>query len=184
MDQNGTLQDAAVQPEEALFENTHTRGKAFFKEFYTYYFFKRPIFVILYIIIACSFAINLIGFLLADSDSLVGVIVPVLYFLFVPGVSALNIRMATAREEENGNGSEIVYHVKVTDTTVGYSTSLGTQYEMELSKIKKVYTTKNYILLQTPTKQVYPIKKDGFTKGTYTEFCAFLQSKNFNIKTK
>ena len=184
MDQNNMFDHASTQSEEVLFENIHTRSKAFFKEFYTYYFFKRPIFFVLHILMAASLIINLLDFFLGDSNSLVGVIAPALYVLFVFWASIVSARTASAREKENGNGSEIVYHVKVTDTTVGYSTSLGNKYEMEFSKIKKVYTTQNYILLQTPTKQVYPIKKDGFTKGTYTEFCAFLQSKNFNIKTK
>ena len=184
MDQNNMLDHASAQSEEVLFENIHTREKSFFREFYTYYFFKRPIFFVVHILIAASFIINLLDFFLGDSNSLLGVIAPVLYVLFVFWVSILSTRTATAREKENGNGSEIVYKVQVTDATVDYSTSLGNKYEMEFLKIKKVYTTKNYILLQTPTKQVYPIKKDGFTKGTCAEFCAFLQSKNFNIKTK
>ena len=106
MDQNDTLQDVSVQSEGILFENTHTRSKAFFKEFYKYYFFKRPIFFVLHILMAASLIINLLDFFLGDSNSLVGVIAPALYVLFVFWVPIVSARTASAREKENGNGTE------------------------------------------------------------------------------
>ena len=48
MDQHSTFDYTPEQngQNEVLFENTHVRDKAFWKEFYTYAFLKRPIFIL------------------------------------------------------------------------------------------------------------------------------------------
>lgn len=49
---------------------------------------------------------------------------------------------------------------------------------MELSKIKKVFQTKNYYICISESKLAYALKKDSFTKGTAKEFEDFLKCRS------
>ncbi|MBQ4561532.1 MAG: YcxB family protein [Clostridia bacterium] len=58
----------------------------------------------------------------------------------------------------------------------------GSVVELEYDKIKKISATKNYILIITKARLIYILKKDGFTKGNFEEFTAFIKNKGINIK--
>ena len=186
MDQHSTFDYTPEQngQHEVLFESTHVRDKAFWKEFYTYYFFKRPIFIALYILMTLAFFSALKDFFVGDDISIIAVMIPPLYILFVVFIAVYSARLANKRETENGNGNPIVYTTEITSDTVRLQSSLGTNHEITLATVKRVAQTKNYLMLRTPTAQFYPIKKDGLTKGTYEDFCAHLRAKGFKVKAK
>ena len=186
MDQHSRFDYTPAQDgqNEVLFENTHVRDKAFWKEFYTYAFLKRPIFILIYIACGISLAANILSIFTSSDHSPFGLVFPIVYGLFVWWVVARSIKMANKRENENGGGNPIVYTTEITNDTVHLQTTLGTNYEVALSTVKRVAQTKNYLMLRTPTAQFYPIKKDGFTKGTYEDFCAHLRAKGFKVKAK
>ena len=169
---------------EVLFESTHIRDKAFWKEFYTYAFLKRPIFILIYIAVGISLVANLLSFFTDGEPRPFGLVSPIVYALFVWWVVARSIKMSIKRENENGGGNPIVYTTEITNDSVRLQTTLGTNYEVSLSNVKRVVQTKHYLMLKTPTAQFYPIKKDGFSKGTYEELCAHLRAKGFKVKTK
>ena len=168
---------------EVLFENTHVRDKAFWKEFYTYYFSKSPIFIIIYISMVLSFISGVVSFL-DGNYALFRLIFPPLYLLFVVFIVVYSARLANKRETENGNGNPIVYTTEITSNTVRLQSTLGTNHEITFATVKRVVHTKHYLMLRTPTAQLYPIKKNGFTKGTYEDLCAHLRAKGFKVKTK
>ena len=170
------------EEEGVLFENTHLRDRKFFKAFYTFYFFKRPILTALYIVMALSVAVNLISFFLGEKDSLQWTIAPILWFLLVLFLWWRNIKVATARQKESGNGEVIVYTIKIFEDRILYKTSLGTTMIFEIAGIKRIDCTKSYLLLRTTAYQIIPIEKDCFTKGTYEEFCDFLRTKGYKVK--
>ncbi len=169
---------------EVLFENTHIRDKAFWKEFYTYAFFKRPIFILVYIAMGISLVANLLSMFTDRDPSLFGIVFPIAYILFLWWVVARSIKMSIKREAENGNGSVIVYTIEITNDTVTMHSTKGSTHELALSSVKRVIQTKNHLMFQTQAAQLYPIKKDGFTKGTYADLCAHLRAKGFKVKAK
>lgn len=186
MDQHSTFDYTPEQngQNEVLFENTHVRDKAFWKEFYTYAFLKRPTFILVYIAVGISFASTLLSIFTDRTPSLFGLIFPPLYLLFIVFIAVYSAKLANKRETENGNGNPIVYTTEITSDTVRLQSSLGTNHEITLATVKRIVQTKHYLMLRTPTAQLYPIKKDGFTKGTYKDLCAHLRAKGFKVKTK
>ncbi len=163
---------------EPLFENTHTRDRQFFKEFYAYALFRRPILICSFAVIILAFSVNLLSFLCFDEPVSLWLFVAPAFLLIYVVLYFANVRISVARENENADGAATVYTVQLTETAVILSTSLGTRIEMEYSKFKKLTLTKHFLLLQTKTKQVFPLKKNGFTVGTYEECRAFLRAKN------
>ena len=181
MDHN--VMDAVPEKDgDVLFENVHVRDRKFFKEFYTFFFFKRPILIALYMIMALSITVNLISFFLGEKDSLLWTITPILWFLLVLFLWWRNIKVATARQKESGNGEWIVYTIKILEDRILYETSLGTTMEFGMGKIKRISRTKSYLLLRTSASQIIPIQKDAFEQGTYEDFCEFLRSKGYKVK--
>ena len=79
---------------EVLFESTHIRDKAFWKEFYTYAFLKRPIFILVYIAVGISFASTLLSIFTDRTPSLFGLIFPPLYLLFVVFIAVYSAKLA------------------------------------------------------------------------------------------
>ncbi len=184
MEQNNQHDYIPETGDEVLFENTSTRDKTFFSEFFTCLYFKRPVYIVVYALMAVCFLVNLAAHLLKAEDSLFGLLFPPFYVVLMAFSVWLNTNSSYKRELENGNGTPIVYTLQFTPNTVRCVVSLGANYELPISSIKKVIQTKHYLLLKTPAKQFYPIKKDAFTKGNYEDFCYFLQSKNLKVKSK
>ncbi len=181
MEQNGMQAEALTG--DVLFENVHHRGKAFYREFYIYAFICKPIFFlfagfgVLYLLAAILTTV----FDAAESFWFGFVFLP-LYLAMMAFCCWINIRTASAREEEALGGKEPRFVTQLTEDILLCTTPLGATLQMELSKLKKVKQTKHYLMLQTPTRQMFPIDKNGFTKGTYEDFCGFLQSKNMGEK--
>ncbi len=180
MEQNGMPAEALT--EDVLFENVHTRGKAFYREFYINAFVRKPSFFIftgfgvLYLLAAILTAV----FDVADSFWFGFVFLP-LFWAMTAFFCWINIRTVSARERESLDGKEPRFVTQITADMLVCTTPLGGELQMELSKIKRVRQTKHYLLLQTPTRQMFPLAKDGFTKGTCEELCAFLRAKNINV---
>ena len=168
--------------DEVLFENTHTRDKRFFSEFYTYSFFTRRAFVVIYSLMALLMVISIVELFLTGDCSWLSLLLFPCYLLFVVFMRILSINTSVKRELENGNGAPILYTIRITDHKICWQTSLGTNFEYDLSHVRFVAQTKNYFLLQTAAKQFYPIKKDAFSKGTCESFLAFLRSKNYKVR--
>lgn len=170
-------------PDEVLFESAHVRDKSFWREFYGFSLFKRPFNVVISVFMALYF----VGFLflwIFGGDFSGALIIPIIWVALVAFLYFKNVKISLAREEEISNDTPTVYTIRITNSGMTYTSSLGTKHETDLSKIKKVWITKHYLMLQTPSKLCFTVKKDGFTVGTYEEFCAFLRAKGFKVKTK
>ena len=182
MDSNGISTVVVEEENEVLFENTHVRDGKFLKEFYAFSFFKRPILIVIYVIMALSATVNVISFIMGTRESLMWAIGPLLWFLLVVFLYKRNVSVGLKRQMEDGNGKLIVYTIKVLEDRILYKTSLGTEMTFELPRIKRVNATKSYLLLQTFAYQMIPVQKDCFTKGSCEDFCEFLRSKGYKVK--
>ena len=86
-----------------------------------------------------------------------------------------------AREKEVSANGEILYTITVNEETITHKSSLGSEFFIGFSSIKKAYQTKHYIVLQSEAKQLYILKKDGFVVGNCDNFTKFLEMKGYKI---
>ena len=182
MDNNVMTDYIPAEENEVLFENTHVRDRDFFKEFYFFAFFKRPLMIAVYVLMAIYFVASILLIVFWDQSEWFGIIVPTVYLLWNFLFYKLSVKNATRRQEENENDGQIVYTTRIAGDRLRCQTSHGADFGLELTKIKRVVCTKNYLLLHTQANQMYPFLKNAFTKGTYEDFCEFLRAKGYKVK--
>lgn len=169
---------------EILFKNNHAMKKELAKEIYRYFYFQRKLYIVIYILLAIGFVLNLVSVVLSPSYFdvvmliciLAVAVIPVwLYFIQVNSLIKRNIEMY---------GKEIEVEVIVTEDFIQNTFSTGAVNKLEYYKIKRAVQTKNLILLYTKANLVYTLRKDAFEIGTKEGFIAFLKSKNITVKGK
>ena len=160
--------------DEILFEGTHTRDKSFFKEIAGYLFLKRPQILILHILLTACLVFT------AVSDTFMKIPYIVVYILYAAIMisSYLSMRnLSYKRQLEATGGVDIEVRVQITDTEITHIGFKGANITVNLSAIKSVSMSKNYVIMMSKTKQMYIIDKRKFEKGTPEELIAFLKSK-------
>ncbi len=172
---------------EILFENQYVRTKEFFKTFYTYLYFKRPRAIVFHVYIVMSVLLILSYLLFSErmrSEYEFGIylsLMPILYIVYVCRYYRVR-KLSYLRDLEIDNGEPVEASISVTANGIDcIHAKSETATHVDLAKIKKIYNTKHYIYIMTGTKLIYPLKKDGFTKGTTEEFLAFLRGKGFKV---
>jgi len=176
-----TADAQSIQASEPLFENIHIRDKAFFKEFYKCSML-RPFPIVLYILTALVFLEGLYFYIFENNLIWPLCLAPILYFILIIAMYFRGIRVSYKRQTELSPDQPTVYTTQFFEDHITAKNSNGTSQEVDYSVAPKCITTKNYALLITKASQSFPIKKDGFTKGTYEEFCDFLRGKGYKIK--
>ena len=168
---------------EILFKNTIVRNKEMAKEIYRFYYFKRKILVLCYVLLAISFLANLASAIMNQPYSIVVfVIVPLFVALqFFCYFSQVN---AVIKRDLEAHGKEIEVETVVTQDYIEYTTSTGSVSRVEYDKFKTAIITKNLILLHSKANMIYMFRKDAFEIGTKEEFISFLKSKGIKIKGK
>lgn len=164
-----------------LFESTHVRNKEFYKEIYSYYHFKSKSAVILEVIVGMALLTSLLS-LVFDTSVDYTIYGCILFIILVRLWSyRRTVKISMDREKEISSEGEITYTVAASEDKIFHKSSLGTYQTIDLSVIKKVYKTKNYIVLQSQAKQLYVFKKDAFTIGEEHTFLTFLRGKGYKI---
>ena len=160
--------------DEILFEGTHTRDKSFFKEIAGYLFLKRPQILILHILLTACLVFT------AASDTFMKIPYIVVYILYAAIMisSYLSMRnLSYQRQLEASEGTDIEVRVQITDTDITHIGFKGAIINVNLSVIKSVSMSKNYVIMMSKTRQMYIIDKRKFEKGTPEELIAFLKDK-------
>lgn len=170
---------------EVLFENQYIRTKDYYKEYYGGIYLKKPIIIILNIILSISFITNLLLIVFPklstqDSRTSLATIASILIILCIEiyvYINNVNLTYTKELEKNRGNCSEI--KLSITDDNINILTNLKSNMNIQLKNINNVIKTKNYYILITKAKLRIAIKKDGFIKGTAEKFEKFLTEKNF-----
>ncbi len=176
-----TAVDQSVQESEPLFENTHIRNKQFFKEFCKKPLVS-PLHITIYVLIGIAFLGSLCAYIFNNTFYWESLVAPICYFAFVIAIYFFNVHTWNKRQTELSPDQPIVYTTQFFEDRIVVKTSNGATHKIEYSTAPKYASTKSYGLLITKAKQSFPIKKDGFTKGTYAEFCDFLRTKGYKVK--
>ena len=161
-----------------LFENTHIRTKELYKEIEFHRYFSASFSNILLLVM---FPISLISYIANKTFPIISIIILLdfalklfLYFHFS--------RLKFARENEALEHRNLLYRYTVTEDAITLHYALNdSTYTTEWSSIKKVWLTKNYIILVSKAQYLHIFKRDRFTIGNDNSFLTFLVMKGLKI---
>lgn len=165
---------------ETLFENKYVRDESIMKEVYQYFYFKRPLYLILDTIIGLVFVANLAMWLSGNGINYVILLAVPLFILvrFIIYRGAVDMLMKQDKDMYKGKPVKVQNYV----TEHGIKTVIFKGVNNILyHNIKKVIQTKHLIVLCAQNNAMYVFKQDSFTKGTMEEFVAFLKEKGLKV---
>lgn len=166
---------------EILFENKYTRNKELLKDVYTYAYFRRPLYIVLYIYFLLYLAWGIYDAITNRSFSSPLLIIPVIWFALILLMYFRNINTVLKRDLEiHGKPIEVV--VTVTDEKISQKQSTGSEYYLNYVDIKRAAHNENYIFLWSKTNLIYLFKIDSFSIGSADDLICFLQKKGIKIK--
>ncbi len=168
---------------DVIFENQFVCSKDYYKEYYKYSYLKKPIIIILNIILMICFATNVLLMIfpqLSNTDIYTAqlYIANVLVILCAEiYIYIKNVNLTYNRDLERNKGNPIQIKLLVIEDNIKILSDLEKELNIELKSIEKVIKTKNYYILVTKAKLGISFKKDSFVKGTVEEFEKFLKQK-------
>ena len=173
---------------ETLFENSYTSTKEQAKEFYRYFFFRRPILIIDYILLAAILIFGLLQFIMPDLffESVyteLYIFVPVVAFAVMLFKYNQTVRVSHSRELALNHGRDMEHLDKVTAEGIEVQNiATGSVTHVSFDQITKKIETKNLYLLMMKPQLAIIFRKDGFTVGTLDGFRSFIKEKCPNLK--
>lgn len=172
-----------------IFENQFICTKDYYKEFYKYICFKRPIMITINIILSINFIVSILSMIfpeliVLDANTAKANIATVLIILCLQiYVFFRNKNLAYNRALEINKGNPTEVKISITEKDITVFTNLEKNMNIEFENIEKAIETKNYYILMSKAKLAVVLKKDAFIKGTEKEFKEFLKQKRL-IKNK
>lgn len=169
---------------ETIFLNQFICTKDYYKEYYEYIYFKKPVMVIITIILSINFIISLLSIVfpkwnLLDTITAEVNIATVLIVLCIQIYTFFrNKNLAYNRSLEGNQGKPIEVKLFITEKGISIYADSEKDKNIDFTNIEKTIQTKNYYILITKAKLAIALKKDGFHKGTAKEFKEFLKQKN------
>lgn len=159
---------------DSLFECGYVRTPEMEREFYRYWFFGRPVMIVLDSLMLLSFLINVLHLIFYSSDITSVLFVVPFYFGMLYWYYRKTVGTAQKRDLEVANGKNIEVKIAVTPDKIIQNVSTGAMNELPLSSIKKAVVLKTQIVLISEAKMLYAFPRDSFIKGTAEEFIFFL----------
>ena len=171
---------------ESLFCNKFVRDEDTAKEVYVYWYFKRPLLIVVYSIIALYSLACILGFIL-DFDSAkeaLGVFVMGVFVFVLMIVSYHSqVKAMVQRDKEMSGGKPLCCEISVSDDEMTL-TALESRSPVSVSNLKSAFITKNYIVVITKARLMFIFKKDAFTQGDAEGLIAFLKEKGVKTEGK
>ncbi len=173
---------------ETLFENKYTKDKTSVREYLNYFYWKKPILLMLNILFALLFVFTIVSIFLPAifpyNNDLKALYIVLPLFIWTVNITRYfkALKLSVMRDREINNGNPIDMHYIVSDDKVEvHCESIETKNSVSIFQVKKVVKTKNFIILVTEAKLSFVLKKDSFIKGTPEELIEFLKSKGLKI---
>ncbi len=165
---------------EPIFENKYIRDKETAKEISAFLYLKRPLSIVVGILCAFCFVVHLTFFILGYEYSVLGFILLPTYIAYKLYCYFVSKNSFIKRDAEISKG-DIVITTEIYEDCLTVKVSNGSVVELEYDKIKKISLTKNYILIISKARLIYVLKKDSFTKGSFSEFIEYIKNKGIKI---
>lgn len=164
-----------------LFENHYERTPEMTKEIYRFLCYKRPAHIVIYVIMGIVFLWDIVATILGRDFPLVLTVYFVLLLViqFVLYARAVNTAISRDREQHGSESVKVCMEVTEQGVRCVYTEIAGKP--VALSNIKKIFTTKKYIVLHTKANLMYVFCKDNFTIGTQEGFLKYLREQGLKV---
>jgi len=171
---------------ETRFENKFVREENTAKEIYKHWYFKKPVMVVVHVVLGLYALACILGFILdfesaKETMPIFAMIVFVEVFMLISYRS--QVKAMVQRDKEMSGGEALCCEISVTDDEITLS-ALESRSPVSMSNVKSAFITKNYIVVITKARLMFILKKDSFTKGDANGFIAFLNEKGIKVKEK
>ena len=164
-----------------LFENSYERSKEVIKELYRKIYFRRPLNLVIYVVLGCIAVLNIVKALYGMNFSFGGCVYVILFFLMQLVMCRNSVSTAMAREREKFGPETLKVRTLVTQEGIQSFYGEKTAEPIPFSQIKKVWITKNLILLHTRSRLMLIFHKNNFTVGTQEEFLKYLRENGLKV---
>ena len=164
-----------------LFENHYERTSEVMKELFGAIYFKRPLTVIIYLALGVIAAISVAEMIGSGVFHLGGWVYLVIFALMQLVMYNNSVKNAIAKDREKFGGDVLKVHTAVTEEGIQCTYGEKTVDPIPMSQIKKVYKTKNLILLHTDGRLLMIFHKSNFTVGTEEEFVQHLREQGLKV---
>ena len=168
---------------QTIFENQFICTKEYYNEYYKYICFKKPIMIIINIILSINFIVSISSIIfpqlnMLEANTAEANIASVLIILCLQlYVFFRNKNLAYNRALERNKGNPMEVKILITEKDIDIFTNSKKDMNIEFANIEKKIETKNYYTLFSKAKLAIVLKKDGLIKGTTNEFKKFLKQK-------
>ncbi len=164
-----------------FFENQFICTKDYYREYYRYMCFKKPIIIVFDVILTICFIVSILSIMfpnlgVLDNNTAQANIATVLIILCIQIYLYINnVNLEYNRELEKNKGNCTKINILITENGLAILKNSESSTNIEFKNIDKVIKTKEYYILVTKAKLKIPLKKEGFVKGTVKEFEGFLK---------
>ena len=175
---------------ETRFENSFVRDKQAAKQLYEYWYYRQPLFLVVHIIVGLNFLSGIVGIILNaispdilfinSTEEMLPIMLFILVFEAMLAFSCYSNVNNMAKRDAELSGGQLVCTITVTDDEIIHSIP-GSSQTLPLSRIKSVFTTRDYIMIITEARHLFILKKDSFTVGDEAGFMSFLRERGIKI---
>lgn len=166
------------------FENEYPRTKDTLKEVYRYWYFRRPISVALYAIVAFNIILQILFSLMNYYVDPTNVFISVFIGVFYLALYFIQVESTAKKDRQLFHGNEMLAKILATSDRL-YPSRVDSEMYLEFSNVNYAYETKNYIvLIMKKTRLMLILHKNGFTVGDCDGFIALLREKGIKIRGK
>ena len=165
---------------EPLFINRYVRDETVFRELHFYYRYRRPLMLVLHLLLA----VDLLGSVITTVFAFPlwePIIIVLLAEVFIYVIHRVQLSTAVKRDRETFGGEPEVT-VEVTETGIRSSANGQFSAEVPFDQFRRATETKHLILLTSKARLLYIFHKDGFQKGTTAELRRFLWERKIYVK--
>lgn len=174
--------------EKTIFENQFIYTKEYYKEYYQYTCFKRPIMLAINIILSINFIISLLSIMFPQLNALdanmaganiTTVLIIICLQIYVYFKSK---KRAYKKSFELNEGKPRILKILINEKGISIFLNSEKNISVEFKDMEKIIETKNYYILISKAKSVIALKKDGFIVGNPDEFKQFLRKQKITNK--
>lgn len=140
--------------------------------------------IILLLVIAANLVMVLAFGLVYANLAVFAMGIIVLFVLFLRYFLAIQAGKKRFAEETNNKGAITITETLTDEMIISESTAREEPIEIPLTDVKRLFSTKNYHMLQTKERMVYAFKKDAFTVGTEADYLSFIKGQIENNKRR
>ena len=166
---------------DTLFENDYERTPEITGEIYRYLCFKRPVHIVSYAVLGALVIWNIVAAICFWEFAIPPVTYVCLFMLIQIFRYGRSVSIARGRDRELYGSEQIKVRMVVTEEGIGCIYNEKEVKPIALSNIKKVYKTKNLIVLITNAQLLLVFHRNKFTVGSQENFLEYLRENGIKV---